>query len=62
MEGLGIFIMLCFGITFGPPVLLVIISLAKRKTNKQASKWFLILGIVWLIIGGGACLSILTGA
>ena len=61
MNGIGLLITICFLITFGPPVIFFIIGLAKRNSNKDTAKVFLILSAVWLIIGGGMCLSIMNG-
>jgi hypothetical protein len=60
MEGLATLIMICFLITFGPPVIFFIIGIAKRNTNRDSSKTFLILAALWLIVGGGICASLLT--
>jgi hypothetical protein len=60
MEGLGLFIMLCYLVTFGPPVLFLIIGLATRSRNKNTAKIFFILATVWFVIGGGTCASIMT--
>jgi hypothetical protein len=60
MEGIGTLIAACFLFTFGPPVILLIVALVKRIRNKDSAKIFFILGLTWLIIGGGICASILT--
>jgi hypothetical protein len=60
MDGIGILIMLILGIMFGPPVVFFIVGLKKRSTNREASTVFFILGVAWLVIGGGICASILT--
>lgn len=59
MEGIGTLIAICFGITFGPPVLFFIIGMVKRR--KDSGKIFFILAAVWFIVGGGICASIMTG-
>jgi len=61
MEGLALFIFICFGITFGPPVLFIILGIVKRRKSPAASKTFFILGVLWLIVGGGICASMLGG-
>jgi hypothetical protein len=60
MEGLGLFIMLCYLVTFGPPVLFLIIGLAIRSRNKNTAKILFILATVWFVIGGGICASVMT--
>ena len=62
MEGIGTLIAICFLITFGPPALFLLIGLLKWKSDRSKAKIFLILGTVWLIIGGGACLNLIVGA
>jgi hypothetical protein len=52
---------LLFLITFGPPILFLILGLSRWKSDRRTARVFLILGTAWLIIGGGACASILTG-
>jgi len=60
MEGIATLIILCFSITFGPPIIFLIVGFVKRIQKKRSAKVFLILGTVWLIIGGGICFSILS--
>jgi hypothetical protein len=62
MEGLSFIIFFLFFISFGIPTIFFLIALFRWKTNKNLAKVFLIIGIVWLIIGGGSCLSLLNGA
>lgn len=62
MEGIGLLITICFLITFGPPVIFFIIGLIKHNRNRNAAKIFYIIAAVWLIVGGGMCASIMTGA
>lgn len=61
MDGIGIFILACFLVTFGPPLVFLILGFVKRKTQKDISTLFFILGAMWLIVGGGICASILAG-
>ena len=60
MEGLALLIFLAFFVSFGIPVILLIIGLAQRRKNKDKAKVYFIIGTIWLIVGGGTCLSILT--
>ncbi|MBT1700778.1 hypothetical protein KK083_28060 [Fulvivirgaceae bacterium PWU4] len=60
MEGIGLLILICFLITFAPPVIFFIAGLVKRRSNKRASTVLFILGTIWLIIGGGICASIMA--
>mgnify|MGYP003578790379 CR=1 FL=1 len=63
MEGIGTLILICFAITFGPPVLFFIVGLVRHiKKDLQAAKVFYILAAVWLIVGGGTCASIWADA
>lgn len=56
MEALILVILL---VMFGPPVLFLIVGLAKRNRNQDSAKVFFILGAVWLLVGGGICASLL---
>lgn len=60
MNGIGAIIALVLLVMFGPPLLLAIIGLSRRKTSRQAAKVLFILAAVWLIVGGGICATILT--
>lgn len=62
MDGVGFLIFLCFAFTFGPPLLCLIIGLAKHNKDRAIAKVLYIVGALWLIIGGGICASIMTGA
>lgn len=52
-------ILLCFMLTLGVPILLFIIGAVKRKRDKDRAKIFFIIGLIWLLVGGGTCLAIL---
>jgi hypothetical protein len=54
-------ILFLFLLTFGPPVLFFLIGIVTWRRKRNTAKVFLIVGAVWLIIGGGTCLSILMG-
>lgn len=60
--GIGILVLICFLATFAPPVILFVAGLVKRKSNKQSATVLFVLATLWLIVGGGLCASILTGA
>lgn len=60
MDGLGTLILILFLITFAPPVIFLVMAAVKWKRDPGKAKIFLILGTLWLIIGGGSCLSIMT--
>ena len=59
MEGIGQLIALILVVMFGPPVAFFIIGLVKRKSNPEAAKIFYIVAIVYLLVGGGICASML---
>ncbi|HEY0741673.1 MAG TPA: hypothetical protein VGD40_09425 [Chryseosolibacter sp.] len=59
MNGIGLFIAICFFITFGPPVLFFVIGLVKRHRQKDSAVLYFILSAAWLIIGGGICASLM---
>lgn len=59
--GLGVIVLGLLGIMIGPPVILVIIGLRKRSTNKDTARIFYILGVAWLVIGGGICATLIMG-
>jgi hypothetical protein len=60
MAGIGLIFVILFGIMLGPPIILVIIGLQKRKTDKDSAKIFYILAVSWIVIGGGICASLLN--
>ncbi len=45
---------------FGPPIAFFIYGFYKRKTDPQRAKMFYILGVVYLVVGGGICYSLIT--
>jgi hypothetical protein len=47
-------------VMFGPPLLFLILGLARRKTDKEIAKLFYVLAAGWLIVGGGICASLVT--
>lgn len=53
-------ILLIFAVIFGPPLLLLSIGLSKRKTSPDSAKACYIIAVVYLIIAGGICASILV--
>lgn len=55
-----IFIFLILGVMFGPPILMVIYGIKIGKTEPQRAKMFYILAVVYLVIGVGSCLTILS--
>jgi len=59
MEGLGTLILICFAITFGPPLLFFILGISRRKKDPKHANVMFILGALWLIIGGGICATIM---
>ena len=61
MEGLEIIIAFMALFWFGPPLLLFIIGAYKRRSGSESAKVFFILGVGWVIIGGGICASMLMG-
>ncbi|MEZ4855352.1 MAG: hypothetical protein R2812_02615 [Gelidibacter sp.] len=46
-------------IMFGPPILLGIIGLSYRNTNKKTAKVFYILAVTYLVLGLGFCGSMM---
>ena len=59
MNGLGELSLMFFSVWFGPPAIFAIIGLVKRKSDPAAAKGFFIFAVVWVLIGGGICLSLL---
>jgi hypothetical protein len=53
-------ILLILAVMFGPPLILLIIGLNKRAQRPDSAKVFYILAVVYLLIGGGICASILS--
>ena len=49
-----------FLIIFGPPILLFSTGLRKSKTNADKAKVYYILAVIYLIVAGGTCATILT--
>ena len=59
MEGIGVLIAIMYAALIGPPLIFLIIGLSKRKSNPVKAKPFFILAVVYLLIGGGICASLL---
>jgi hypothetical protein len=57
---IGLLITLLAALMFGPPIIFVVIGVAKRNTNKQTAKLFYILAAVYVLIGGGICATLLA--
>lgn len=55
-----IIILLILGVMFGPPVLMVIYGIKTGKTDPQRAKVFYIFAAVYLVIGVGSCLTLLS--
>lgn len=55
------FFLLMGGIWFGPPVIFFIIAAAVRKNSSTATKVLSIIGVAWILVGGGICATLLTG-
>ncbi len=60
MAGLGVLIALILLVMFGIPIGLFIAGLARRRTNPDSAKRFMIIAVVWLIVGLGACVTMLN--
>jgi hypothetical protein len=54
-------ILLLLALMFGPPILFISMGFSRRKINAVNSKMFYILAVVYLIVAGGVCYSILNG-
>jgi|GEM_PF-2994918 len=61
MEGIGILVAALFILAFGPPIVMLATSAALWKKNRKLAVIFLIIGLLWLVIGGGSCLTLLLG-
>ena len=51
---------LIIAVLLGPPLALIFTGLAWRKDKPDRAKLFYILAVVYLIVSGGICASILT--
>jgi hypothetical protein len=62
MESTGLIVLigLILGVMFGPPLLLLIIGLYKRKTKPETAKVLFILAGIYVLIGGGICATLLN--
>ena len=54
-------ILLILLVMFGPPVVLIILGVNKRKDKPTTANVLFILAAVYVLIGGGICASILNG-
>ena len=52
--------LIIFGVMFGPPIVLASLGISARKKNPDASKRYFILAVVYLIIAGGVCYSMIN--
>ena len=51
---------LIIGVLLGPPLALIFTGLAWRKDKPERAKVFYILAVVYLIVSGGICATILN--
>jgi hypothetical protein len=56
---MGLILIILF-LMFGVPALLAMTGFSRRKQNKDSAKVFYILAVVWLIVAGGICATILN--
>jgi hypothetical protein len=61
MEGLLVLFLMIYGAWLVPPLILFVVGWWRRKRYARPSKPWYIAGVVWLLIGGGICASILAG-
>lgn len=59
MDSLAAFVILCLTLGFGVPILLIIIGLSRYHTDGDSAKKFLIVGVVWLLVGAGICATLI---
>lgn len=52
---------LCCSFWFVPPLVLIIIGVASFRANRKAAMRHFIVAVIYLLIGGGICRSIMTG-
>lgn len=52
---------LIIGVLLGPPTALILAGLAWRKDKPERAKVFYILAVVYLVISGGICATMLNG-
>jgi hypothetical protein len=55
-----IIILLILAVMFGPPILFLSMGIRRRKINPDSAKMFYILTVVYLIVAGGVCYSLLS--
>jgi hypothetical protein len=58
-QYLGLFLIV-LGTWFIPPLILFVIGRWRRKISPNGAKRWYIAGVVWLLIGGGICATLLT--
>ena len=59
--GILIIFALIIGVMLGPPILFLIVGLRKRNTSPDSAKMYYTLAVVYLIVAGGTCYSIING-
>ena len=53
-------ILLVFAVMFGPPIIFTIIGLDKRKVDADKAKGYYLLAVLYLIVAGGICATMLA--
>jgi len=56
-DALAMIFLLIAGIMVGPPIILLIIGLTKRKKDPSQAKTFYLLALVYILVSGGICAS-----
>ena len=57
---MSLVILLIVGVIFGPPLVLFIVGRGKSKTKPETAKIFYVLAVVYLLVAGGTCYSLLA--
>ena len=59
-NGIAVIIFIILLVMLGPPIALLIIGLSKRDTEPDRAKRFYIAAVVYVLISGGICASLMN--
>jgi len=57
---MGIIVLILLALIFGPPIIFASWGFRRRMTKPESSKLFYIIAVVYLLIAGGVCYSMLN--
>jgi hypothetical protein len=55
-----ILILLYLGVVFGLPIVFVVRGVRRRKTDPNTAMFYYILAVVYVLVSGGICVTMMT--